>query len=117
MFRESQMWCAWLGRRWDLLRLSLPSTFFHNLVEPALWQIIPLHTPQAVYKLANILSEKAYLGEYVRAIYLVEGAGIQKHTFLRLAWFTPNVEDILYIVHPMTGMPSYFNMETALPPV
>ena len=117
MFRECQMWCAWLGRRWDLLRLSLASAFFHDLIEPTLWRIVPLRTLQAIDKLASVFTEKPYLGEYVRAIYLVEGAGMEKHTFLRLAWFTPNVEDILCIIHPMSGMPSYFSIETSLAPV
>lgn len=117
MFSESQMWCAWLRRRWDLVRISLVSTFFHDLIEPVLWRIVPLRTLQAVDKLADILTRKSYLGEYVRAIYLVEGAGVEKHNLLRLAWLTPNVEDILCIVHPMPGMPSYFSTETALSPV
>lgn len=117
MFSESQMWCAWIRRRWNLVSLSLVSAFFHDLIEPVLWRIVPLRTLQAVEKLSDILTRKSYLGGYVRAIYLVEGAGIEKHNFLRLAWLTPNVEDILCIVHPMPGMPSYFNTETALPPV
>lgn len=117
MFSESQMWCAWLRRRWDLVRLSLVSTFFHNLIEPVLWRILPLRTVQAVDKVADILTRKSYLGEYVRAIYLVEGAGVEKRNFLRLAWLTPNVEDILCIVHPMSGMTSYFSTETSPPPV